>query len=298
MKIGYPCINRTIGCIGGRTFRLKNYSESRLIETVKNNLECLFTILRFNVAHDILFFRITSDLVPFASHPVCTFNWTNYFSGTFKEIGNFIVAHDMRISMHPDQFVLINAQDKGVLERSISELRYHAAVLDAMGLNKTAKIQIHVGGVYGDKDASINRFVARYRNLDHDLTDRLVIENDDVRYTVSDCLRVHSAIGVPVLFDYFHHRLHSSGETVFKALEYTSETWSEDDGILMVDYSSGTGDGSRRHAQSIDRNDFIRFLGESGTIDFDVMLEIKDKEVSALKAVATASGDPRLFTAA
>jgi UV DNA damage endonuclease len=298
MKIGYPCINRTIGCKGGRTFRLKNYSESRLIDTIDNNLECLFAMLRFNVAHNILFFRITSDLVPFASHPVCTFNWTDYFSGTFQKIGDFIVAHNVRISMHPDQFVLINAKDTGVLERSIGELTYHAAVLEAMGLDKTAKIQIHVGGVYGDKDASIARFVARYRELDNALSDRLVIENDDVSYTVSDCLRVHSETGVPVLFDYFHHQLNSSGETLSKAFTFTSKTWTADDGIPMVDYSSGRGDGSRKHAESIDREDFIRFLSTSGNIDFDVMLEIKDKEASALKAVAAASGDPRLFTTA
>jgi len=296
MKIGYPCINRTVGCKGGRTFRLKNYSESRLIETIDNNLECLFAMLRFNVAHNILFFRITSDLVPFASHPVCTFNWTGYFSSTFQEIGAFIVAHDIRISMHPDQFVLINAKDTGVLERSIAELSYHAAVLDAMGLDQTAKIQIHVGGVYGDKEASIARFVRRYRELDHTLTERLVIENDDVSYTVSDCLRVHSETGVPVLFDYFHHQINCSGETPLQAFSLTGKTWTAVDGMPMVDYSSGTGDGSRKHAESIDRDDFIRFLRASETVDVDVMLEIKDKEASVLKAVAAASGDPRLVT--
>ncbi|MBN2092117.1 UV DNA damage repair endonuclease UvsE, partial [candidate division KSB1 bacterium] len=89
MRIGYPCINWTIGCKGDRTFRLNSYSETRLIETVQNNLDCLLKMLQFNMANDILFFRITSDLVPFASHPVCSLNWQEYFKTKFAEIGQF-----------------------------------------------------------------------------------------------------------------------------------------------------------------------------------------------------------------
>jgi UV DNA damage endonuclease len=105
-KIGYPCINLTIGCKSDKTFRLKSYSERRLIETVNNNLDCLLRILKFNVQHDLLFFRITSDLVPFASHPICKFNWQNYFRSKFEYIGEFIRKNEIRISMHPDQFTL------------------------------------------------------------------------------------------------------------------------------------------------------------------------------------------------
>jgi len=147
VKIGYPCINWSIGCKGDRTFRLRNYSEDRLISTVRNNLDCLLKMLRFNVTHDILFFRITSDLIPFASHPVCEFHWQGYFRKELEEIGGFIQGNRIRISMHPDQFVLINAEDNGIVERSIEELQYHAEVLDLMRLDETAKIQIHIGGM-------------------------------------------------------------------------------------------------------------------------------------------------------
>ncbi len=75
MKIGYPCINLTLNCRSSRTFRLENYSEERLIETIENNLNCLAKILEFNYNNNILFFRITSDLIPFASHPIMKFGW-------------------------------------------------------------------------------------------------------------------------------------------------------------------------------------------------------------------------------
>ncbi|MDD1665292.1 MAG: hypothetical protein LUQ32_08035 [Methanomicrobiales archaeon] len=120
-------------------------------------------ILEFNRDHGILFFRITSDIVPFASHPVIDLPWQDRFRAQIGEIGRLIRDSGMRISMHPDQFILINAPDETIVERSIAELRYHAEVLDLMDLDTTAKIQIHVGGVFGDREASIRRFIDRAR---------------------------------------------------------------------------------------------------------------------------------------
>ena len=83
MRIGYPCINRSIGCAASRSFRLSSYTDNRLRDTVRENLTCLAKILAYNEKHHLLFFRVTSDLVPFASHPVCTFRWQKYFSDVF-----------------------------------------------------------------------------------------------------------------------------------------------------------------------------------------------------------------------
>lgn len=88
MKIGYPCINTSIGCTANSTFRLKNYSEENMVEKINNNLDCLEKILNYNVEKGFLFFRISSDLVPFASHPICTFNWRGYFKKRFREMVN------------------------------------------------------------------------------------------------------------------------------------------------------------------------------------------------------------------
>lgn len=296
MKIGYPCINRSIGCSSGRTFRLASYSRERLEETLSKNLRCLDAILRFNLASDILFFRITSDLVPFASHPVCTAPWRETFSETFSEIGRFIREHDMQISMHPDQFVIINAKDPEIIDRSLAELRYHAAVLDALHLDATAKIQIHVGGIYGDRKASMERFCREYARLDESILRRLVIENDDPRYTLADCLAIHKETAIPVLFDSLHHQVNSSGETVTEAVELCSATWGPEDGIPMVDYSTQMPKARKgRHTESLDGAAFAQFLGETAPTDMDIMLEIKDKEKSALAAVEIARSDRRFL---
>jgi len=296
MKIGYPCINRTVDCKGNKTFRLKSYSEERLIETVDNNLNCLEEMLNFNKKNDLLFFRITSDLIPFASHPVCKFDWQEYFKERFVEIGKKIKKNKIRISMHPDQFIVLNSVREDVVKRSIAELNYHAEALDLMKLDKTAKIQLHAGGAYGNKKKSLDRFAETYKKLDDKIKNRLVIENDDKIYNFKDCIKLNKKIDVPLLFDVFHHSVLNSGESVIEILELQSKTWKKNDGIPMIDYSSQKpGFRAGSHAESINISDFERFIKTSKNYDFDIMLEIKDKEKSALKAVNIAKTDKRFF---
>ena len=286
MKLGYPCINRGIGCTANSTFRLASYSDERLVQKVENNLNCLFKILQYNVQKGFYFFRISSDLVPFGSHPVCTFDWAGHFRGKFRKIGEFIKEHNIRISMHPDQFVVINALKDDVAERGVRELEYHCTLLDKMALDSTAKIQIHLGGVYGDKRSAIDRFIERYNSLSESLKSRLVIENDDRSYSLEDCLSVHEKIGIPIIFDSFHHQCLNNGETLRQGLQLSASSWKESDGIPMVDYSSqqrGRRPGS--HAKTLNIAIFKKFIHETRGLDFDLMLEIKDKEKSALKAL-------------
>ncbi len=286
MKLGYPCINRSIGCTANSTFRLASYSEERLVAAVQNNLDCLYRILKYNSENGFLFFRISSDLVPFASHPACKFDWAGHFRKKFREIGGFIRENGMRISMHPDQFVLINSPRKGVVRRSIAELEYHAMVLDALGLDRTAKIQIHVGGVYGKKEKAVGRFEKNYKKLGSRIRRRLVVENDDRLYGLVDCLELSKRTGVPVVFDSFHHECLNKGESFGDAVKMAAKTWGKKDGMLMADYSSQEKNARKgKHVESINLRHFRMFVEETRGIDFDVMLEVKDKEKSAQRAL-------------
>jgi len=297
MRIGYPCINRSIGCTPSHTFRLASYSDERLRATVQANLSCLRSILEYNVRQGMFFFRITSDMIPFASHPICRFPWQEQFFDEFQGLGEYSKKHRFRISMHPDQFVLLNTPNKDVLRRSIDELVYHVRILDLMGLDRSAKIQLHVGGVYGNKVESMERFIHVYDRLDDSIRQRLVIENDERLYAVSDCLAIHQRTGVPVLFDRFHHAIKNQKETVKDLLPALKKTWKSADGIPMIDYSSQQpGKRVGAHTEHIDTADFARFLAETSPMDCDIMLEIKDKEKSALAALDVACDDPRLFT--
>ena len=285
MKIGYPCINRTVGCTANSTFRLASYSEEKLIEKVTNNLNCLEKILEFNIDNKLFFFRISSDLVPFASHPICTFDWQNHFKKDFERIGELIRANDIRISMHPDQFVLINAKDPDIVKRSIADLFWHSQVLDLMKLDTFAKIQIHVGGVYGDKQAAIDRFITNYQALPEIIKRRLVIENDERLFSLKDCSYISKKTGIPIVFDSFHHTCLNNNESFGSAIKIAKASWKKHDGILMSDYSSQQPrERIGKHATHIDLDDFKAYIKATKKHDFDIMLEIKDKEKSALLA--------------
>jgi UV DNA damage endonuclease len=296
MRIGYPCINRTIGCTANSTFRLKSYSQSRLKQTIRNNLECLQKILQFNIEHGLLFFRISSDLVPFASHPANKFNWQKHFKQEFEAIGEYIRKNKIRISMHPDQFTLINSVKEDIFERSKKELKYHADLLDLMKLDASAKIQIHVGGVYGDKKKSMERFVKRYEIIDDAIRQRLVIENDDRLYDLSNCLQINRQTKIPVLLDVFHHKLNNKAQIGTEYFELAAKTWElKTDGVPMVDYSSPKPNGlPQQHSETIDLRSFSEFLKQTEPFDFDIMLEIKDKEKSAIQAIEYAMKDSRV----
>jgi UV DNA damage endonuclease len=296
MKIGYACINTSLKCRSSRTLRLKNYSEEKIKGLIENNLNCLKEILKFNLNHQIYFFRISSDLIPLASHPIMKFNWKDYFKTKFEEIGNFISRNKMRITMHPGQYTVLNSIKDSVAQNSLKELEYHIDVLDLMELDRTAKVQIHVGGVYGDKEKSLQRFIERYFKLDDKIKNRLIIENDDKSYSLKDCLKINASTQIPIIFDVYHHECKNNGESIENGLKKVSNTWRKIDGIPIIHYSSEHPiKGKCKHANSIDFHHFKDFIELTKPNNFDIMLELKDKENSAIKALELVSKDPRFL---
>lgn len=285
MKLGYPCLNYTLKCLNS-SFRLKSYSEQRMIETIDSNLSSLIRILQFNVDNGLLFFRISSEIIPFASHPVCQFNWQSYFQERLQQIGAFIKKHKIRISMHPDQFVVLNSKQDHIISNSINELMYHQRFLDILELDDTAKIQIHVGGIYGNKTEVIKKFIATYNLLEDSLKRRLVIENDDKLFNLNDCMNIYQDTGIPIIFDTLHHQCLNNQETMLEAMITAQGAWQDTDGVPMIDYSTQEPNARLgKHASTLEIDSFKDFIILTKGLEFDIMLEIKDKELSAVKAL-------------
>jgi len=282
MKIGYACINTNVGCTANSSFILRSYSVAKLKQTVAGNLECLEQILKYNQKQRIRFFRIGSSLVPFASHPVCKFDWQNFFKSELARLGNYARQHGMRLAMHPGQYTVINSPDKQIVQRAVRDLVYHTEVLDLMKLPLSAKVQIHVGGAYGDKSAAIDRFIKQYHRLPTAVKRRLVVENDERLFSLTDCLKISRQSGMPVLCDILHHKLNNEGESLRAAVRLAGQTWKSIDGVPIVDYSTPRRGGRRgSHSQTIGLTGLKNFLKEAKGLKFDLMLEVKDKNISA-----------------
>ena len=285
IRIGYACINTKLDP-PNRTCRLKNATPEKILELAAANVEALQPILDWNAAQGIELFRITSDLIPFGSHPINTVPWWRILKSQFARLGDFIASKGLRVSMHPGQFTILNSPRREVVANSVKELEYHTTVLDALGVDNSHKIVIHLGGVYGDKAESLSRFIENCKRLNSRITGRLVIENDERCYTVDDVLGASKAIGVPVVFDVFHHIWNPALEAlpVRLIIGLVAKTWRKRDGRVKIHYSNQwPGGPAGAHSKSINVGKFLRFYDTIHDLDLDIMLEVKDKEQSVLK---------------
>ncbi|GIW49089.1 MAG: hypothetical protein KatS3mg079_565 [Caloramator sp.] len=145
-----------------RGFMIKNFTKEKLYEAIHQNLLDLLKILEYNVSKEIYLFRISSDIIPFGGHEINTYNWNIEFKDILIKIGEYIKNNNIRVSMHPGQYTIINSPDSSIVENSIREIEYHTRFLDSLELDYTHKVVLHIGGVYKDKSSAMERFCKNF----------------------------------------------------------------------------------------------------------------------------------------
>lgn len=277
LRLGYACVNTGLPS-SARTVRLGNAAPARLRELIAANLDALETILRWNEQHGIEVFRVTSNLIPFGSHPVNELAWWEEYAAHFEQIASLLRRSSMRLSTHPGQYTVLSSKTLGVVEAAVAELEYQNRLLDSFGIDASHKIVVHVG--------SVERFERGFARLSEGARSRLVIENDE-RTPLDQVLLLAERINVPVVLDVFHHRLAPSldGLSTRELVLRTAETWKELDGRQKIHFSTqAPGKRPGAHAETIDLAAFDELVGEIGDLPLDCMLEVKDKEQSVLRA--------------
>lgn len=293
VRIGYACTPVMLPYRTSRAIVLKNFNEVKFNECTSANLSDLKHILEWNVKNNIYMFRISSDIIPFGSHPVNTLNWQETFKTELKALGNFIIKNNIRVSMHPGQYTILNSINEDVVNNSIADLEYHCNFLDALGVDSSHKLIIHVGGVYGNKPLAISNFISNYAKLSTSIKNRLVLENDDKNYTIEEVLSICNRLNMPAVFDNLHHKLNPCLMGFHDILTEVSKTWSTKDGSVKVHYSDqdyNKKNGS--HSKFIDTKNFMSYISLIKDYNMDIMLEVKDKELSALKCINLINDKP------
>ena len=292
MSIGYACL--TVGVLNTdqKTCRQKNASEEKLLEIINHNLDSLENIIDYNISENIRLFRISSDIIPFGSSPVNTVKWWEVFQLKFLKIGDKIKDNNIRVSMHPGQYTVLNSPHNDVVRRAVEDLEYHTLFLNSLGLNGEHKIILHIGGVYGNKPEAIERFKMIYRNLSDSIKQRLVLENDDKCYNIGDLIKIGEELKAPIVFDNLHNSVNPSQENKPEEtwIKECNKTWKGKDGRQKIHYSQqALGKKAGSHSLSIKLDEFMDFYKKVDGDNLDIMLEVKDKNISAVNCIGQLS---------
>jgi UV DNA damage endonuclease len=196
------------------------------------------------------------------------------------------------LSTHPGQYTVLNSERAEVRAAAVAELEVQASLLDAMELGPEAVVVLHVGGGAGGIASASDRFLEGFEQLSDRARARLVIENDDRVFGVSDVLAISGRTGLRVVFDLHHHYCHNpNGLRDRDALTAALATWPAGE-TPKLHFSSprldlgvdGRAPELRAHADLIDPIAFLQFIRETGAgLDFDVMLEAKAKDLALLR---------------
>lgn len=284
-RLGYACINMTLKdkCTS-RTMRLKTFEEKGLAyvsELALQNVLDLKDVIQWNEDNGINFFRMSSDVFPWQ----CRYDLEDLpdfqaIQQTLTEIGLMVKKYDHRITMHPGPFNVLASPNANVIQRTVRELTDHAVVMDLLGLSYTPynKINIHVGGAYGDKDNALDTWCRNFELLPDNVKCRLTIENDDKAnaFNVLDLMTIHNRVGIPIVFDYHHHTFNTGGLTHKEAFEIAYDTW---DGIVPAFHISEP----RDEVKPRSHHDFIVNKVDTFGKDVDLMFECKQKDIALLK---------------
>lgn len=248
----------------------------------KTLLDAVKTCKRLNIGA----FRILSQILPIYSHLEYGYEFgeladANEIFANFAAVKDFIKDNDIRLSFHPDQFNILASPRAEVLTNSIRELEYQCMVADLTGADD---VNIHMGGVYGDKRAALKRFVENYKRVPDIIKAHLTLENDDISYTVEDLYPICMETALPLTYDVHHHRCNPDGLTISEASLKSIETWKQTGREAHFHISSPkngwNSTNPRSHADYIDINDFPEEWLNNELPDFTLDIEAKAKELA------------------
>ena len=297
MNLGYACINMELNARKGddrittnRSMIKKTFNDKGVdyaSELILQNVIDLNQIIDWNEQNNIKFFRMSSDIFPWASEYYQ--DWDNVphidlIKIWLENAGLKAKEYGHRITSHPGPFNVLVSPNENVVQNTITDLTIHGDIFDFMGLSRTPynKLNIHCNGVYGDKESAMDRFCKNFERLPESVQTRLTVENDDKAsmYSVKELYDgIYKRINIPIVFDYHHHRFCDGGLSEQEALELAMSTWG--DIKPVVHYSESKAEHELNESiKPQAHSDLIEELPNTYGNDVDIMVEAKHKELA------------------
>lgn len=301
MRLGFAV--KVMGAPGLKSNDMRRWKQNPHLRVSLGYLCEIFEYLR---KHGIHMYRMSSDLAPYATHPDMPqfHNMVRESAADLARIGKLAELQDLRLSFHPSQFVVLNSENANLTRKSIWDLTSQAEMLDLMECGPEAVLVVHTGGAYGDRVSGCARWCETWKKLPEPVQRRLVLENDDLRYSAADVLGIHERTGVKCVFDYQHHwcfnpeglemgvalrkfhatwpagvrpKIHfSCARTEMREIKRKSRATGKVETVLMPPVWTG-------HADYNNPFETIPFLRSIGDVETDVMLESKAKDLSLIR---------------
>ena len=289
IRFGYVSIPKTLNITSSHTITYTNYEKQKdkdyiLEKIINKNLDNLEQILIYNIRNNIHFYRMSSAIIPLATHPNIEYNALKKFKTKLEKIGELINKTKIRVDIHLDQFCVLNSTKKEVVMSTINIINFYKNMLKTMKLD--TYMILHIGSKEFGKENSIKRFINNFNKLDEETKKLIIVENDDKSFNIKDTLKICNRLNIPMVLDYHHYKCNNENEKIEEYIEEIFKTWNEK--TPKVHFSSPKNKKEyRTHHDYIDIDDFIDFINIIKNInrDFDVMIEAKEKDNALFKLV-------------
>ena len=295
IQLGLCCLNMTLrsqnpSVFSSRRMIIRTIRQKGiicLIQKIIENLKDVLIIMDWNEENGIKVYRLSSEIFPHKTNPKVEDYDYDFALDLLKQIGEKSKRYNQRLTFHPGQYNVVGTPVRKIFEQTCVNLKYHADVLDLMGLGVDSVMVVHGGGIYGDKEKTKERWCTQFQELPENVKKRLVLENCEKSFSIKDWLDISEKINIPVVFDTHHFNCYKllhpdeNFEDASVYIPYILETWRRR-GIKPKFHVSEQGSGRCGHhsdyIQEIPK--YLLEIPEKYKINFDIMIEAKKKELA------------------
>ena len=298
IQLGLCCLNTILRnqrfpVFASRKMIIRTIKEKgicQLKSKILQNLKDVLTMMDWNEENGIKVFRLSSEMFPHKSNPKVEDYDFDFAKDLLRQIGEKSKKYNQRLTFHPGQYNVVGTPNKKAFQQTICDLKYHADVLDLMGLDYNSVMVVHGGGMYGDKEKTKDRWCEQFKMLPENVQKRLVLENCEKCFSIKDCIDVTKKINIPIVFDTHHYECYKimHPEEEFRDASFyipdILDSWKPRN-VKPKFHVSEQGSGRCGHHSDFIEviPDYLLEIPEKYNTNIDIMIEAKKKELAIFK---------------